>query len=119
MKFGLELKKLVLKNRVNQVIISHLILSRVKGISNSIKKENKEDGGGECEGLEGAKELSTPIFSYLSERPSRNPLIVFQDFLLNRIGESNTRFVGYCAGLMLGLVLEIIVVMLLLKTGRL
>jgi hypothetical protein len=54
-------------------------------------------------GLGDAEELSTPIFSYLHERPLRNPLIVVEDYLSQNLSESNAGFVGYCIGWLIGL----------------
>lgn len=45
----------------------------------------------------------------------RNPLLVFQDFLVSRIGVGWTRFVGFVLGLFLGFGIDIIIFLLLKK----
>lgn len=82
--------------------------------SKSGQKDKKESGSGD-KGLEGnANGVSWFTFSYLKSLAED-----LQTYLVDRFGESNAGFLGYCFGLLLGAVCSIAILLLLLKTGML
>ena len=110
---------LVEEKRSLRAIISHLAqaVARVFSKRKGNKKEAKGiDGKG---GLGDAKELHTPISSYLRELPSKSRLERWSESLVNRYGESKSHLVVYSLTQILFYLVAIVAILLLRKGGLL